>query len=353
MYCTNADRIIITGFVVVRRPHSKCFEAGLDQILNYQSYFRPWYIENAGWLQDGGLTYNNPVSLAIQGAAALYPDGPKPSLIVSLGTGFSSPQNAESDKVCGDLYPVRLYKAFGMNMSSGRAWKQHMGYQPTNKKGDYFRYDIDWEGTEPALDSTSQMEEIETAAHSHISEHPSLRNFSGRVRAELFYFELKCIPTYEGSFLCKGHILCRLEGKSPAIRKFLQQLNQDKAHFKVQGRQVNLDFEAYEGRDLFCEDLMLFTSTRQESFHISLVAATGEHPISGSPFNINKLVEAQQLDAQFGTPDYRKPDLQYRRSGCPQKRRSQDAPTKRKRRKLTKRDEIRILTPETIPNRLG
>ncbi|OAA65111.1 Acyl transferase/acyl hydrolase/lysophospholipase [Akanthomyces lecanii RCEF 1005] len=51
-------------------------------------YFPPHHIENVGTFQDGGLTFNNPVSIAESEATCLFPRG-EPSIAVSIGTGSS------------------------------------------------------------------------------------------------------------------------------------------------------------------------------------------------------------------------------------------------------------------------
>lgn len=42
------------------------------------SYFIPHHIEGAGTFQDGGLTFNNPASIAVKEAEALFPLVPGP-----------------------------------------------------------------------------------------------------------------------------------------------------------------------------------------------------------------------------------------------------------------------------------
>jgi hypothetical protein len=41
--------------------------------------------------QDGGLTFNNPAQIALKEVAAVFPSAPRPSIVVSLGTGSAGP----------------------------------------------------------------------------------------------------------------------------------------------------------------------------------------------------------------------------------------------------------------------
>lgn len=272
------------------------------------------------------------MSLAIQEATSLHPNLQEPSLILSLGTGSSRSDPWESNRFCSELFPVRLLNQFGINMSSTRAWKQFMGHQTTKRKGDYFRYDISWEGNEPALDSTAQMEEIKSAARSYILNHPSLQRLIGRILAGLFYFELKALPNYQGHLVGEGSIFCRLDGGSPELEALLHLLDQGNAYFLVQGCHTNIDGDICRG--IFFKNVIFSAPRSQDAIHIALVIASEEHPISGSPFTIDELVRAQQMDAHFGTSDHRPLKGQVGSYTRGLKRKFNGVREKRKKRKL-------------------
>ncbi|KAH7303728.1 acyl transferase/acyl hydrolase/lysophospholipase [Stachybotrys elegans] len=278
-------------------------------------YFRPRHILGLGTFQDGGLLFNNPVTIAMQEAAALFPATPKPSLVVSLGTGSARkgrPDTSTSRCFWRDSFPLRVFRAFWQSGSSSRAWTQLLSHQEMGNKGEFFRFDIEFDGPEPALDDVLVMEEIRDEARDAMLDSPTLDRLVLRTRAELFFFELDPERPYQligGVYECVGRISCRLRARTPEFEAFMAQLNASSAKFLISDRVLPTDFQDRFTRlrdGNFSKVIKFQTPSRQDPITISLREKDTAYPISGAPFSLQWLIDAQQLEARFGQQDHRK-----------------------------------------------
>ena len=142
-----------------------------------------------GAFQDGGLAFNNPVSIALRESVALTPDESEPSLLLSLGTG-SSNHARNSLSVIYETFPFRVYRALWQRVGSKTAWDSLVGHQNRNSHCKLFRFDIDFAQDEPALDDVAKMEHVQQRAQAVATNSPLLKTVARHIRAELFYFEL-------------------------------------------------------------------------------------------------------------------------------------------------------------------
>ncbi|KFA53721.1 hypothetical protein S40293_09644 [Stachybotrys chartarum IBT 40293] len=278
-------------------------------------YFKPCHINGLGTFQDGGLMYNNPASIALQEVAALFPNTPEPSLVVSLGTGSARverPDTSTPRSFWRDSFCLRVFRAFCQYGNSRRAWQQLLSHHKLGKTGEYFRFDVEFEGPEPSLDDVSVMEEIGEIARETMLDSPALDSLVLRMRAELFVFELdpeRSIEFVNGMYECVGKIFCRLRANTPAFDAFMTQLDQSSATFLIDGTELPGNFHDCVARlsdGNFCKDIRFRTSSRLNPIAISLREDSTPCFISGAPFTLQRLVEAQKLGARFGTSDHRK-----------------------------------------------
>ncbi|KAM0209837.1 hypothetical protein ACHAQD_011014 [Fusarium lateritium] len=201
------------------------------------SYYPDGTIDGDVRFQDGGLTFNNPASIAVKEVAALFPDAPEPSIVVSLGTGSS--QELEHDKHCFQprwvaTFPARLVRAFFKQADCNRAWKQVVSQRREGQRGKFVRLDVKFSGRQPSLDDTSRLKDVADTARVSALESPEIRQLAQCIRAEMFFFELDTArpPRWvNGGYDFFGRIACRLETGTPEHVTLMQQLDQSASTF--------------------------------------------------------------------------------------------------------------------------
>ncbi|KAJ6439140.1 Galactose-binding domain-like protein [Purpureocillium lavendulum] len=321
----DASTYIITNYNGVGRRKDKADyhalqpKSGINRVPLWQFlrgctaaplYFTPQYIQGIGY-QDGGLTYNNPASIAIDEAAALFPSMPKPSIVLSLGTGFakqSPTRPSRIRRVVGDPFVARLLRAFMKQGDSDRAWRQMLSHRSIGESGELFRFDIEYDDNGPSLDNIRDIEYLGTTAKKSIRNSPELIRLAHCIRAELFYFELEGKPRLvNGVYECVGALLCRLAPGTEGFRALMDRLDGVLATLQIGTRVVTAGFRNRTSHaDGFRKQISFHVSARLTPFSITLCEGpAGECHISGSPFTLDGLIKAQRLDAGFGTADHR------------------------------------------------
>ncbi|KAK2050979.1 hypothetical protein LY76DRAFT_476323, partial [Colletotrichum caudatum] len=280
-------------------------------------YFTPWSIDGLGTFQDGGLVANNPSSIALQEVASLFPGAPDPSLLASVGTGFSREDRQRAREPEGgwrDCFLFRLARAFRTLRSDRKAWQRLVAHKKVGESGEFFRFDVEFDGPEPPLDSLSSFDDPERDDECTFRGLPALKRLRLCVRAQLFIFELRASRPYvysDGAYECCGHIRCRLAAHSESLKELMSQLATSKAHFRIGSHKViPCDFASYP---TICPDGHFFLKVKfrvanlQESLAVCLWETPDEgRSISGSPFTVQQLVRSQRLEQCFGTSDHRK-----------------------------------------------
>ncbi|KAH7393734.1 patatin-like phospholipase-like protein [Cadophora sp. MPI-SDFR-AT-0126] len=276
-------------------------------------YFKPKHITGLGTFQDGGLRENDPGNLALEEAAVIHPSIDEPSLVVSLGTGSSRPSEvprmSPSRGILQDGFIARLLRAFKLSFGSIRGHK-FRSRRREGRKEQYFRFDMEFDGPEPALDDTTKMQELKAAARAAIHGSKELKRLARCVVAELFVFVLDHDPSKEnGKYLCKGRILCRRRADDPAFDVLMEQLSKKSIKFFVEGHPLEglIDNSWLDPKGNFSKRVSIELVDRRSTFTIQLREGNMDPcSISGSPFTIDGLVSAQELNAPFGTSNHRK-----------------------------------------------
>ncbi|KAI5455667.1 acyl transferase/acyl hydrolase/lysophospholipase [Mariannaea sp. PMI_226] len=322
----NGKAIIATNYNGVGdRPSHRDYDillpdAGHDRVMLWEIlrcataapfYFKSRDIGNLGAFQDGGLAYNNPTSIALREVAALYPNAPEPSLVLSLGTGSSLSGEDETTAKQSwwvGKFPFRLSRALWRQVNSQVAWNELLGHRESSSRTQYFRFNVDFGKTEPPLDAVEDMDEVGRLAHDVAKGSFSLRHLAQCLRAELFFFELDGThpPQFTNScFTCVGYIKCRLRAGTTEYREFIRQLHDTSAVFQIGNRKY--EFTAEDVGKNFDQQVRFTVPNLKDSFDITLLESEGDccH-ISGSPFTLEWLIRMQGLDAWFGTNDHRK-----------------------------------------------
>ena len=246
-------------------------------------------------------------------AAVIYPSIDEPSLVVSLGTGSSRPSDiprmSPSRGILQDGFIARLLRAFKLSFGSIRGHK-FRSRRREGRKEQYFRFDMEFDGPEPALDDTTKMQELKSAARAAIHGSKELKRLARCIVAELFVFVLDHDPLKEnGKYLCTGRILCRRRANHHAFNSLMEQLSKKSIKFLVEGRPLEglIDNSWLDPKGNFSKRVSIELVDRRSTFTIQLREGNMDPcSISGSPFTINGLVAAQELSAPFGTSNHRK-----------------------------------------------
>ncbi|GKT61251.1 hypothetical protein ColTof3_08590 [Colletotrichum tofieldiae] len=207
------------------------------QVSLWEIYFTPWSIDGLGTFQDGGLVANNPSAIALQEVASLFPETPDPSLLASAGTGSSREEKQLAREPNGgwrDYFPFRLARAFRTLRSDKNAWQRLVAHKKVGRSGEFFRFDVEFDGPEPPLDSLSSFDDPECDDECTFEGLLALKRLALCARAELFIFELRASRPYlfsDGGYECCGHIRCRLGARSESLKEFVSQLARNYCYF--------------------------------------------------------------------------------------------------------------------------
>jgi hypothetical protein len=255
---------------------------------------------------------NNPAGLINPEIEAIAPLTEEP-LIVSVGTGsveeLDVPDTSAPRRGWKDSFIPRHYRAYVESMNSNRQGQDFNNQRRLASGENYYRFDVKWEGREPGLDQVCQMPLVKAKAEEQFSNSKEMDVLADRFKASLFQFELEAEPRKRGGEqLGTGHILCDLKRNHPAYGALLDQLSQGKARFYVDGNLIpgRIGDRSFLNLDGDFRKRVEFESVTGK-LSISL-KISGRQPqdISGSPFSIEKRIEAQSLNAYFGQASHRK-----------------------------------------------
>jgi hypothetical protein len=298
-----------------------------------------------GKFQDGGLTHNNPIKLALKEIKALFPhdlSAKRSALKVSLGTGKAPDHDHEmygSSSWWRDLWVFRLFRALWSSIDgqeNGDAsyreeldgLKEDLKTGEKRRRGQYFRFNVEFEGREPRLDDPSKMPQMKILAQEVVLHSKQLDRLAYCIIAEIFLFELESVPRKEnGRFSCTGYILCCHRAGTPAFEALLARLTRSSAKFLFRGRTLpgSIQDRSSLARDgNFRKRVCFDVTSKQDLVSLHLREGGSEsYNISSSPFSVDWLIEAQELGRPFG-----------RRDGVRRKRKNNDEGLQRKRQRL-------------------
>jgi hypothetical protein len=166
---------------------------------------------------------------------------------------------------------------------------------------------VEFEGAEPALDDVSKMEEITEKVRMQLGDSLEVEAAAQCLTATRFYFELESIPTKYGEYhQGAGYIYCRLPCKSASRQELMRQLKDGSARFLLDGRPATkrLDWSASDVDGIFRKRIE-FKVKAGMAITLKWEGFQARH-ISGSPFSVEALINAQGLNAHFGRADHKK-----------------------------------------------
>jgi hypothetical protein len=258
---------------------------------------------------------------------------------VSLGTGKAPDHDPEmygSSSWWRDLWFFRLCRALWSSIDSqenGDSIRRKMAKNhkedpgKMRRRGEYFRFNIEFRTQQPRLDDSSKIPEMKILAQEAMLHSKQLDRLAHCIIAELFVFELELDnpPRKEnGRYSCTGYILCCHRAGSSAFDALLERLTKSSAKFLFRGRALpgSIRDRASLARDGNFRKRVCFDVTSKEDL-VSLHLWEGgaeSYNISGSPFSVDWLMEAQGLGRPFGRQDGMKRKRKDNDKGLPRKR---------------------------------
>lgn len=274
-------------------------------------FFKPKDVNNLDTFQDGGLRHNNPAFLASWEAAVLWPDRWSErnaiDYMVSLGTGTGPnvKQKMGPHSPVKDRSLKRLFGTLMGHIDSEEQWKMFFHCLPLRVRHRYHRLNIYFPGPEPGLDEVRAIESLKQQASQSIASNYQADLIISSIVSSIFYFELESWFAYDQGYMCSGVICCRLPLEYTMRERLYHTLVEKKAFFLVMGRPVPCVENIPKGIPAFRRSIKFGTASREKSISISLAGLPSRTTaISGMPTSLERMIEAQCLEAPFGRVDY-------------------------------------------------
>jgi hypothetical protein len=258
---------------------------------------------------------------------------------VSLGTGKAPDRDPEmygSSSWWRDLWFFRLCRALWSStdgQGSSEAFhrkeldslEEDLKTGRKSRRGGYFRFNVEFSGREPRLDDPSKMPEMKILAQEVILHSKQLDQLARCIIAELFVFELENVPRKEnGRYSCTGYIFCCHRAGTPTLEALLARLMKSSAKFLLRGRTLpgSIRDRSSLARDgNFRKRVCFDVNSKQDLVSLHLREGSSEsYNISGSPFSVTWLIEAQGLGRPFGRSDGVKRKRKDSDEGLPRRR---------------------------------
>lgn len=269
------------------------------------------------------MIHNNPLQLGLKEIKTLYrgdPSAKRSALKVSLGTGKAvnnDPGMDGSNSWWRDMWFIRLGRALWSSMegqarddavySSER--KKRTADSKNGRRGEYYRFNVEFSGGEPRLDDASRIPEMKMRAREHLVQSVEADRLALCLIAKLFVFELEGVPKkqlWDGRYPCTGCILCTLRAGTPALDELLERLAKSSARFLFRGRPLpgSIRDRSSLGRDgNFRKRVCFDVANKHDLFSLQLqIEGSEPFDISGSSFSVDVLLDAQGLGRLFSRP---------------------------------------------------
>lgn len=203
---------------------------------------------NGRLFQDGGLKNNNPIGLAVAEARDAWTDCHDVDIAVSVGTGWSDSRVAYKDAVCSRFsygWLKRCIDTFENNLDSAKLWSDYKRSLKKELEERHHRLDVKFPGTLPTLDSTNEIEDLDTKTKEyfeHGEARAQLRQTAEALLSSLFYPVVGEISKVsEGYFAVECRILCRLEQRHQTT--LLERLKKSGCVFHIHRQTFPIDFK--------------------------------------------------------------------------------------------------------------
>lgn len=212
-------------------------------------YFEP-ALHDGSMCRDGGLTENNPIQVAVDEARTIWGSDAVFDTILSVGCGEAEKPQSQptSSSIVLSSWLSALLEVLIETMNGNRHWKkfEKSASEPILDRCRRLNVPFQKE-TEPELDDINAIDDMEKLAESWTfyyqvpkgnftpilghAGNGSLEMLADRLRASLYFFELRSIIQQDDVSIIKGWVCCRL---SPGRKSYIQLLEQTSC-FQVKG----------------------------------------------------------------------------------------------------------------------
>ncbi|KAK0302569.1 hypothetical protein LTR82_017827 [Friedmanniomyces endolithicus] len=272
----------------------------------------PWYfkaksLKHLGTFQDGGLQYNNPLSVALWELKHVWPNRASPDLALSIGTGVRNDSwMIGSQSPVKDRFFARIFRTFMKSMDGEKMWRDFFNSVPERARHRYHRLNITFEDPEPAIDDVAAMETLKKMTEAQICRHPQKTPIINSMLASMFYFEFERLPTWNGThYLCAGNIFTRTQLPADGRRILLDELTSTSSFFLLRGVPVGCVPRRNKHTPPFKRAVQFQLESLEDTVAITLRGITSEPcTISGLPKCATDIIAAQGLYAPFGRSDH-------------------------------------------------
>ena len=236
----------------------------------------------------------------------LWPKRSVPDFALSIGTGTT-----RSKFSIGMEFPVkrflsRSYDAFMESMNGEEIYHEVLNSIPEKDRYRFHRLNLVLKHPEPQLDDVSSMYELKEAAYSYIENEPSIKKIVNAMLASMFYFEFDGMPVWKtSSYLCTGHIYCRLPLSPQGQRTLYMHLFNTSSYFLVFGQPFACVERVGKTVPPFRRQVQFLLDDLEDVIGITLTGITSKpKTISGLPRKAREIIIEQNLDAPFGRSNH-------------------------------------------------
>jgi hypothetical protein len=279
------------------------------------SFFPPKHIDNVGTFQDPGALENDPVLWALSEVSALFPLAQTPDFVISLGTGEPGQHNYDvSTTDCRSVWRNGMARRLiGLVSERTREKPIRRACKTIGRMANIYhkihRLNVDFQSNEPRLDDATRIPELISQVEKDRSLSVKIDRAADCLVAALFYFELSAPPVRrDGRYVASGHVLCKIPRSDRCFRVVYKMLLTGSLRFFVnewpciaqsQTRSSVFDKGGNFEMPVEVETEGTFTLKVKQG-------ARNACNISGSPLSVQRLIDAQGLDAPFGREDHGK-----------------------------------------------
>ena len=152
----------------------------------------------------------------------------------------------------------------------------------------------------------SMIDSLISQATQYIRTGVHLRVIRDLMYAAMFYFELDRMPEYiDGRYICTGHIFCRLHLSRKGRESLYRQLVDTSSYFVIDGRPIPCVERVPSCIPPFVRKVRFTLQSMNDFVGITVRGVTlRPRSISGLPKTLKALVQAQVLEAPFGSTDH-------------------------------------------------
>lgn len=219
-------------------------------------YFEPMNHDGHA-CRDGGLRENNPVQLAVNEARSLWDSSPTFDLLLSVGSGHAKSPSSKPSDIPLPGWLQGLFSSLIATMNGQSAWVKftknaEVGDPVLLSRSD--RLTVAFKGkSEPELDNVDAIPNMERDAQEAKflycppnNQFMPIVGYQGgdvpvellevlavRLKASLYFFEMKSLIVQDDVSIVKGWICCRLRPSMESYSKLMHQTD----HFSVNGQE--------------------------------------------------------------------------------------------------------------------